>query len=212
MSTVDSFVGTVVSHHHSPSNGDESQAKSLQNKKAPENPHYEYLKDQSHFNSIRDSVKDDIFDMNPRPERAQSLVYNTDHFISHASTLNDSIQKFVSGGGNKNDLKWVYRHGAEELRRSYTAFEENLQAVKAALVDKSEEETISKIKDLSDFGDNLFKAMLVRLGHRDGTEKHGDYRLNAMEKKSDRGEADTSVAGTEGEEGSEGRGTAGWKS
>lgn len=208
MSTVDSFVGTVVSHHHSPSNGNERQAKSLKDKKASENPHYEYLKDQSHFNAIRDSVKDDIFDMNPRPEGAQSLVNNTDNFISHASF----ISKLVRKGGNEDDLKWLYEHGADDLRRSHHAFEESLQAVEAALVNGSEEATISKIEYLSDFGDNLFKAMLVRLGHRDGTEKHGDYRLSAMEKKSGRGDADTSVAGTEGEEGSEGKSTAGWKS
>jgi len=115
-------------------------------------------------------------------------------------------------GGNKDDLKWLYEHGAEELKRSHHAFEESLQGVEAALADKSEEETISKIKDLSDFGDNLFKAMLVRLGHRDGTEQHGDYRLSAMKKKSDRGGAVKSVAGTEGGDGSEGGSTAGWKS
>jgi len=101
MSALNSTLGTVVSHHHSPSNGDERQAKSLKDKKAPENPHYEYLKDQSHFNSIRDSVKDDIFDMNPRPERAQSLVDDTDNFISQASF----ISKLVSKGWQQRRLE-----------------------------------------------------------------------------------------------------------
>jgi len=83
-------------------------------------------------------------EMDPRPEGAQSLVNDTDNFTTHASF----ISKLVSKGGNKDDLKWLYEHGADDLRRSHHAFRHSLQAVEAALLDKSKDDTVSQIQDL----------------------------------------------------------------